>query len=259
MVFNDVNLADDRPDASAAGFLDHPVDALRYDGQPNDPDEVVGVLSSVIPAGARVLDVGCGTGSVSVQLIANCKVSLVGLEPDAARAQRARERGIIVHATRLSAEVIAELGSFDVVLFADVLEHLPDPLSVLVLATTALSPNGRVVASVPNVAHWSVRTDLLRGRFVYRDSGIMDATHLRWFTEAGIRRLFESADLRVERVGATAGFELQCYRERFPWKRMSRQRCDPLIRRALRRWPRLFACQWVVEGRPCDGPNTSRP
>lgn len=250
MVMNDAKRPDTSPDLSAAGFLDHAVDPLRYDGQPNDPDEVVGVLSSLIPEGARVLDVGCGTGSVSIQIIQNCKASLVGVEPDGTRAGRARERGVDVHEARLTPELIAELGAFDVVMFADVLEHLPNPLSLLALAKTALGPNGRVVVSVPNVAHWSVRWELLRGRFVYRDSGIMDATHLRWFTESGIRLLLESAQLRVERVRATAGFELPCYWERPPWRRLARSKRDPVIRRALRRWPRLFACQWVVDGRP---------
>jgi len=239
---------DDTPDTSALGFLDKAPNPLRYDGQPNDPDEVVGVLSSTIPAGSRVLDVGCGTGSVSVQVASNRNLSLVGIEPDETRAARARERGLNVYAKRLTEELIAELGSFDVVLFADVLEHLPDPWSLLMLARTALVPGGRVVASVPNIAHWSVRTDLLRGRFVYRDSGIMDATHLRWFTEDGIRRLFESAGLRVESVRPTAGFELPCYGERLPWRRLKMRNRNRIIRRAIRRWPRLFACQWVVSG-----------
>lgn len=237
------------PDAVTAGFLDHAVDPLRYDGQPNDPDEVVGVLSAMIPDGARVLDIGCGTGSVSAQLISSRNISLVGIEPDPARAQLARDRGITVRSTYLSADLIRELGSFDVVLFADVLEHLPDPWNLLVLAKGFLAPSGRVVVSVPNVAHWSVRSDLLRGRFLYQDTGIMDATHLRWFTEAGIRYLLESAQLVVESVRATAGVELPCYYERLPWRRMSWSTRAAIVRRAARRWPTLFGCQWVVSGR----------
>jgi hypothetical protein len=111
-VVNDTKRTEATPDASAAGFLDHAPNPLRYDGQPNDPDEVVGVLSSLMPQGARVLDVGCGTGSVSIQLIANRGLSLIGVEPDEERAQRARDRGVTVRAARLTPELIAELGSF---------------------------------------------------------------------------------------------------------------------------------------------------
>jgi SAM-dependent methyltransferase len=223
---------------------------MRYDGQPNDPDEVVGVISSMIPTGARVLDVGCGTGSVTKHVISNRGATVIGLEPDEARARRARERGLVVHMVPLSADIIESLGEFDVVLFADVLEHLADPWSILTLAKSALAPDGRIVASVPNVAHWSVRTDIVRGRFAYRESGIMDATHLRWFTEAGVRILFESAGVTVDAIKATAGYDLSCYMERFPWRRMSPARRAAIIRRAVKRWPRLFGCQWVISGRP---------
>ncbi len=235
-----------RPDDSSRGFLPKPPDPLRYDGQPNEADEVVGVLSSLVPRGARLLDVGCGTGSVTVHVAANTGARVVGVEPDPDRAARARERGLDVRAELLSEELVRELGSFDVVMFADVLEHLADPLALLRIAATALAPGGAIVASVPNVAHWSVRADLLRGRFVYRDSGIMDATHLRWFTHDGIALLFKSAGFRIERERVTHGVDLQCYWERWPWRRMSRDRRVVWVRRGVERWPRLFGCQLVV-------------
>jgi methionine biosynthesis protein MetW len=234
------------PDSHSGGFLSRAVDPLRYDGQPDDPDEVVGVLSELIPIGARVLDVGCGTGSVSSQIIAKRHVSLVGVEPDEARASRARARGVPVRSGLLTPTLIEELGKFDIVVFADVLEHLAEPLALLELAKTALAPGGRVVASVPNIAHWSVRTELLRGKFVYTPTGIMDATHLRWFTADGIALLFRSAGLALEACRVTAGFDLPCYSQRFPWRRMSRARRDSIIRDAMRVWPNLFGCQFVV-------------
>lgn len=238
------------PDAHASGFVATTVDPLRYDGQPNDPDEVVGIVCSLVPFEARVLDIGCGTGSVSEHVVHTRRASLVGIEPDQARAKRARERGLTVHAAFPTEELLDTLGKFDVVLLADVLEHLADPFSLVTLARRALDAGGRVIASVPNVAHWSVRYDLARGRFEYRDSGIMDATHLRWFTEAGARLLFERAGFTVESIQPTAGYELQVYWERWPWRRFSMSARRRLVRGALRRWPRLFACQWVVEATP---------
>jgi SAM-dependent methyltransferase len=234
------------PDDSSLGFLTKPADPLRYDGQPNEPDEVAGVLSSLIPRGSRVLDVGCGTGSVSAHVAANTGAQIVGVEPDPTRAARARARGFDVHAELLTEMLVKRLGLFDVVMFADVLEHLPDPLALLRVAAAALVPGGGIVASVPNVAHWSVRADLVRGRFEYRETGIMDATHLRWFTHDGIALLFKAAGFRIERERVTHGVDLHCYAERWPWRRMSRGQRVVWVRRAVQRWPNLFGCQLVV-------------
>jgi methionine biosynthesis protein MetW len=243
------------PDRHSHGFVAGTVDPLRYeyDDQAHDPDEIIGILSRLIPPGSRVLDVGCGTGSVSVQVIADGRASLVGVEPDETRANAARERGVDARTGFLTPELIRELGAFDVVLFADVLEHLADPLSLLELARTALGPGGRVIASVPNIAHWSVRTELARGKFVYRDWGIMDATHLRWFTDANLRLLFQSAGLAIEDRRVTAGIDLQCYSERWPWRVMSRATRMALVRRALKQFPLLFGCQLIVRSAPVGG------
>jgi 2-polyprenyl-3-methyl-5-hydroxy-6-metoxy-1,4-benzoquinol methylase len=240
------------PDASSRGFLAESADPLRYDGQPNEPDEVVGVLSSIIPRNARVLDVGCGTGSVSAHIIANTGARLVGIEPDPRRAALARERGLDVHAGLLTEESASRLGPFDVIMFADVLEHLADPYDLLRIAKTALAPTGAIVASVPNVAHWSVRSDLLRGKFEYRKWGIMDATHLRWFTAASIRFLFASVGLTVDAERVTTGIDLDCYSERLPWRRMSRKTRASMIRAGIKVWPRLFGCQLVVKAVPAE-------
>ena len=241
--------APETPDASSHGFVSD-VNPLRYDGQPNEPNEVVGVLCEMVPEGARVLDVGCGTGSVSLHLVSSRSAKLVGVEPDALRAARARERGLDVRCEVLTPRLIEALGPFDIVVFADVLEHLADPASMLELAKTALGPGGRIIASVPNVAHWSVRADLLRGRFNYHEFGIMDATHLRWFTEATLRGLFASAGLGVERQQVTAGVDLPCYTDQAPWKQMGRPARARFLARAIRVWPRLFGCQLVVRSTP---------
>ncbi len=92
-------------------------------------------------------------------------------------------------------------GSFDAVIFADVLEHLIDPWRVLREAAELLVPGGCVIASVPNVQNGDVIWRLLRGRWEYRERGILDRGHLRFFTLHGIRDLFVQAGLTVEHVG----------------------------------------------------------
>jgi methionine biosynthesis protein MetW len=242
------------PDSHAAGFLDASVDPYRYDGHTADPDEVAGVIASMIPAGSRVLDVGCGTGSVTRIVRELCKAEIVGVEPDGDRARRATERGIDVHVGFLTPELIGRLGRFDFVVFADVLEHLADPLQMLELAKAALGKDGHVVASVPNIAHWSVRLDLLRGKFDYRSCGIMDATHLRWFTQKTARGLFTAAGYDVVGYRATAGLTLSDNVDRRPWRWIPAATRERMLRWASRRHPALFGCQHVIKARVIQRP-----
>ena len=136
-------------------------------------------MREIVPSGSRVLDIGCGTGWTAKELIDKKGCEVIGVEPNELRAEVARSNGIQVHAGYLEDLRIEETDLFDVVLFGDVLEHLSNPLSILCDAKKYLRPGGCVVVSVPNVAHWMVRLDLLRGRFNYQQAGIMDATHLR--------------------------------------------------------------------------------
>jgi 2-polyprenyl-3-methyl-5-hydroxy-6-metoxy-1,4-benzoquinol methylase len=172
------------PDARRRYAVEEPnVAALRSLGRPRS-----------------VLDVGCGVGQNGA-LLRRRGARVVGLEPDPAALERAREALDEVHQVDVTdeASVRAALGSetFDVVLFADVLEHLTDPLSALKRLSAHLADDGHVVLSLPNVAAWTVRLGLLAGRFEYEPSGILDETHLRFFTLESARRLCEEAGLEV--------------------------------------------------------------
>lgn len=203
-----MNAADQTFEMGEKGELD----PLRYDGHIDAPQEVARMLADLVPVGSRVLDVGCGTGSVS-RIIADTRdAKIIGIEPDPCRATAARARGLQVHEQLFTPAVLQLLEAFDVIVFADVLEHVADPGNFLQLALRALLPGGRVIASVPNVAHWSVRLDLLRGRFDYQPVGIRDATHLRWFTAETVRSLFETNGLRVISLQHTAGVTLPEYK-----------------------------------------------
>ena len=237
------------PDRGAGGFLATAPDPYRYDGNHDlDPHEVSGMIASLVPIGASVLDVGCGTGALSVVMRDVRGARVFGIEPDTSRAARAAERGIAVHAGVLSPSLLSSVGQFDIALYADVLEHLVDPLSELKQVAPFLKPDGLVIISVPNVAHWSVRLDLLRGNFRYARFGIMDATHLRWFTEATIRQLVDQAGIEVIRVQQTAGITLLCYVETRLVRIPKRWR-DAVVRRLATQFPRLFGCQHIVVGR----------
>jgi 2-polyprenyl-3-methyl-5-hydroxy-6-metoxy-1,4-benzoquinol methylase len=160
-------------------------------------------LVARVPAGARaVLDVGCARGETARALRRAGVERIVGIEPDAGDAAEAgRVCDLVLPA--LLEDVREEFaGQFDAVLFGDVLEHLVDPSAALARVRPWLSPRGAVVASVPNLGHWSVVADLLEGRFDYVPYSILSGTHLRFFTRRTVTDLFEACRYSVENVEA---------------------------------------------------------
>src|SRR5258708_16827133 len=235
-----------RPDTHTIGIIGAPPDALLYDGRNDDPTEVAGLLRALMPRRSRVLDIGCDSGAVTLIANRDKDNEMWGVEPDPERAALARARGIRAEASSLDRQFVACHSPFDVVVLADVLEHVAAPAELLKLPIAALQPEGLVLLSVPNVAHWTVRLNLLRGRFDYTDTGILDATHLRWFTEKTVRALCRSCGLEVLSVQHSAGNDTPEYRRTFPWRFLPGLLRRPLFRRLTRALPRLFGCQHVV-------------
>ena len=196
------------------------------------------LLLDAVPDGARVLDVGCAEGYLA-RALHERGCTVVGIEYDPRAAEVAREvcpQVVVgdVEDRKVRAQVD---GPFDRVLFGDVLEHVRDPAGVLRWAAGLLAPDGRAVVSLPNIAHWTARRQLLRGRFPQEDHGLFDRTHLRFFTRATARELVASAGLAVERESfAPAPLPLE---SRFP-------ALATLGPRLVARRPELFALQVVL-------------
>lgn len=158
------------------------------------------VLALVPEEAWRVLDVGCGAGQLGQALKERDTKEVVGIELNQEAAHIAAAVLDRVICAPVESVALEELGPpYDCIIFGDILEHLVDPWATLHRFTTLLTPEGRVVASLPNVAHWSVVAGLLRGRWEYRDRGLLDCTHLRFFTRRSIAALFAQAGLVVER------------------------------------------------------------
>jgi 2-polyprenyl-3-methyl-5-hydroxy-6-metoxy-1,4-benzoquinol methylase len=161
-----------------------------------------------VPPGSRVLDVGCATGYLAESLRATgCRAW--GIDKDAEAVSIAAGSYEEAHVVDLeeSDELPLAEGFFDVVLCADVVEHLRSPERGLRLVRRYLAPHGLLIVSVPNVAHFSVRIPIIFGRFEYAPSGILDVTHARLFTFATARRLVENAGFDVRReFGASDRF-----------------------------------------------------
>lgn len=159
------------------------------------------VAALVPPECRRVLEIGCAGGELG-RLLRTRGHHVTGIELVPEMAERAR--GQLDHVVTADVERDGfpfSPASFDVLIFADVLEHLLDPWRVLREAVEVLDDKGVVVASVPNVQNLDVVRRLLRGRWDYRERGILDFGHLRFFTLHSIRTLFAQAGLTVEHIG----------------------------------------------------------
>lgn len=151
---------------------------------------------------SAVLELGCGEGGTGQAALAAGKAGrFVGIELNPAAATMARGKLTeVIEGDVESLDLAALEGQFDALIISEVLEHLTDPWRVLRALARCVRPGGQVFASSPNVAHWRVVRSLVLGRFDYQESGVMDQTHLRWFTPASYRQLFEQAGLDVVSV-----------------------------------------------------------
>jgi SAM-dependent methyltransferase len=172
---------------------------------------VIDILERLRPslsATPALLDVGCGRGQLAdaARQLAY-RVSAIECHPAALAVARDRvDKLLPMDLTDQNTVAGALEGqSFDVILFADVLEHIPDPLNILQFYLRFLKTGGRIVVSLPNVASWDRRLALLFGYFDYADSGIMDRTHLRFFTFHTAQTLLEEAGLAVLSVRHAPG------------------------------------------------------
>ena len=156
-----------------------------------------------------VLDVGCGSGALS-EAIKQKGYEVWGIEENREAADRASRRLDRVLCLNLHDHdgVRATLGErkFDYLIFSDVLEHVYDPFSVLREYLRFVKDGGRVVISVPNALVWTNRVAFLFGRFEYADTGVMDRTHIRWFTFRSAKRLVRAAGCTLQKVDYTPFF-----------------------------------------------------
>ncbi len=178
--------------------------AFRYSRPPIDPDgqDSLAILSRWIEAGADVLDLGASTGVLGRHLAARrCVVDGVEIDPATAAIGRGAYRSL-VEADLETAElpVLFEGRRYDAVVCADVLEHLRDPGRILEQARQLLKPGGALLVSVPNIGYAGVVLGLLSGEFAYRPTGILDSTHLRFFTRRSLIEFLAEHGFHAEKL-----------------------------------------------------------
>lgn len=233
-------------------------------GRPTDFDEASrvaayasfgnGALLEVVlrwlPPDGSVLDVGCASGGLLAALEADAG-RRVGVEVSAPAAAEARRHAdAIVVGSILDHGLEVPHAPFDVVVCADVIEHVADPTEALEFAAARCRADGVVIVSVPNVAHWSSRARLLVGTWEYEETGIFDRTHLRFFTPTTARAALEQAGLAIVEEKPVVPALRNHVR--------ALDRLHPVVARWVeQRWqrlagrrPALFAFQTTLVGRP---------
>ena len=222
------------------------LDNLHYGGtiDMSDINDPRTRIVNLVTPGSRVLEVGCGSGTIIGHLRRQMQCQTLAVELNAIMAAETRALGVEVIQAPIdepqAQRTLLERRPYDAIIFADVLEHLPDPWTILAIARAWLSDGGRVIASVPNVAHWRIRLALLRGHWDYTDGYLMDRTHLRWFTQRTLRQLFTDSGYRI--------LDFQVRWAAFPadriwWLIPGRTR---LYAGLANHWPGLFGYQFIV-------------
>lgn len=221
---------------------------------PNATNTSHALILDLVGGNKRILDVGCSTGYLGAVLVdRGCSVVGIEIDPEAAAAAGSRLERVVVGDLQ-TMDLAAELAddAFDVVIFGDVLEHVTDPSSVLRSAQSLLHPSGSVVISIPHVAHGDVRLALLSGKWNYTNLGLLDDTHVRFYTRDTLMQLLRESGFVATDVRRTVvdlfGTELDVKPEDFDAEVIDRILEDP----------EALTYQFVVRAVPDDADQAVR-
>ena len=221
-----------------------------YERPPLDPDgsDSLACIARRIDPGSRVLDLGCAVGVLGRYLVTAKGCIVDGVESVPAAAAIARQTyHEVVEADLEIADLRACFpdGAYDVIVCADVLEHLVDPGRVLDQLPALLVSQGQILVSIPNVGHLGILLELLAGDFRYGPEGLLDATHLRFFTGRSFLRLLTEHGLAGEIVDRVIlDVQESEFRNRLP------EPWSPSLMAELGRWPESSTYQFIVAARP---------
>ncbi len=237
---------------SRRGQKDYPAHT-DIDESSLEPGSALAVMLGMVGERKRVLDLGCATGYLA-KLLGKRQCDVVGIDKNAAAIEHARAfctRALVadLDVTTLD-EILGPDERFDVIVFGDVLEHLRNPISVLQRAHDVLEDGGFVVVSVPNIAHGAIRLALLGGHFDYQELGILDDSHLRFFTAKTIDELLLEAGFNVEAMQRTT---LPVFEASPLVPAVAREDYDPRIVAEIERDTESDSLQFVIKAKPITG------
>lgn len=196
-------------------------------------------IYDLIPENKKVLDVGCNTGNLGSQLIKSKNCVVYGIDYSVNSIKKAKTRLTKAEVFDLETyKVPFEKEKFDVIIFGDVLEHIRYPEVVLTKFKKLLNKNGLVIASIPNVANINIRWNLFWGNWNYKTWGILDKTHMRFFTKKTIKKLFTNQNYKIIKINSTPGANFIFLRHFKPLIKIKEIICKI--------YPKLLALRFIV-------------
>ncbi len=176
---------------------------FRYDDKPWPSTDAKEMIFNLLPKNSRVLDLGCWTGKLGEKLKnkKNCYVAGCDINEKALKiAQKRLNKTFLTDLDEPDTFLKKSLsGKFDFIVAADVLEHLKDPNKILRTIPQFMDKNSRLMVSLPNIALWVIRLKFLLGKFEYEKTGILDETHLHFFTKKTAEKLLATNGFIIEK------------------------------------------------------------
>lgn len=205
-------------------------------------------LMGLVKSGTRVLDIGCASGYFGKRLIDTKGCKVWGIEIDREKAEEARKFYEDVYVGTIEDERFLNSiePKFDIIIFADVIEHLHNPEPVLKFAARQRNENGYILLSVPNIGHWQIIKDLILGRFDYEETGLLDRTHLHFYTRNSLERLLSSCKLEIMSRDRTLGIFVSEANRILLWVKFK----IALIKLLSNIFPDLFTYQFIYKVKP---------
>ena len=198
------------------------------------PDNIDRLSTALVPPNSYLLELGCANGFMSryFKSVKRCRV--VGVELDRQAVSHARPYSRVICADlehKTTWAKIKAIAPFDVVFASAIIEHLRDPWQILQLIKSVLKPNGLLIITTSNIAHWRMRFQLLLGRWRYEDYGTLDNTHLKFFTYHTFKAAIQDAGFAISKIAIDPAGGIKY----FDW--------------LARHFPNFYAHQMVISAR----------
>lgn len=213
----------------------------------NCENNSLSLMFNHISEGATVLDVGCACGDMGCILKDKQKAQMYGLEYNKESIEIALKTNAYKEIIHLDLDQLNEnslpkyISKFDYIICGDILEHLRDPKFTLNILKSFLKKDGAIIASIPNIAHMSIKSNLLLNDFTYTPTGLLDETHIHFFTYKSIAEMVSSINLKIEECDFTM-FDKIGMQKTNPYPFLSNE-----IQKFLYKDYHSYVCQYVVK------------